>query len=216
MHHAPEQSDRVREIYEEVTQGAVFGGNGPDCSLAGTDTGAGALLSQPQEARPPPQGTERMLHIYFMQYWFSLSDPDMEEALYDSREMREFAGIDLGEEPAPDESAILKFRHLLESKDMGAELLRLVNGYLGENGLKISLGSIVDASIFNAPSSTKNREQACDPDMHQTKMGNFGMKLHIGVDSKTRLVHSAVATAPMYMTRRCWMICCKGRRRECG
>jgi IS5 family transposase len=138
-----------------------------------------------------------MLRIYFMQHWFNLSDPGMEEALYDSRVMRDFAGIDLGEEPAPDESTILKFRHLLEAKNMGAELLQRVNSYLDENGLKVSRGTIVDASIINAPSSTKNRDQARDPDMHQTKKGNqwyFGMKLHIGVDSKTKLVHSAVAT----------------------
>ena len=145
-----------------------------------------------------PKGLERMLRIYFMQHWFNLSDPGMEEALYDSRVMRDFAGIDLGEEPAPDESTILKFRHLLEANNMGAELLQLVNSYLDENGLKVSRGTIVDASIINAPSSTKNRDQARDPDMHQTRKGNqwyFGMKLHIGVDSKTKLVHSAVATA---------------------
>ena len=145
-----------------------------------------------------PKGLERMLRIYFMQHWCNLSDPGMEEALYDSRVMRDFAGIDLGEEPAPDESTILKFRHLLEAKNMGAELLQLVNSYLDENGLKVSRGTIVDASIINAPSSTKNRDQARDPDMHQTRKGNqwyFGMKLHIGVDSKTKLVHSAVATA---------------------
>jgi IS5 family transposase len=145
-----------------------------------------------------PKGLERMLRIYFMQHWFNLSDPGMEEALYDSRVMRDFAGIDLGEEAAPDETTILNFRHLLEAKDMGAELLRLVNGYLAENGLKVSRGTIVDASIINAPSSTKNRDQARDSDMHQTKKGNqwyFGMKLHIGMDSKTKLVHSAVATA---------------------
>jgi IS5 family transposase len=145
-----------------------------------------------------PKGLERMLRIYFMQHWFNLSDPGMEEALYDSRVMRDFAGIDLGEDPAPDESTILKFRHLLEAKNMGAELLQLVNSYLDENGLKVSRGTIVDASIINAPSSTKNRDQARDPDMHQTRKGNqwyFGMKLHIGVDSKTKLVHSAVATA---------------------
>jgi IS5 family transposase len=145
-----------------------------------------------------PKGLERMLRIYFMQHWFNLSDPGMEEALYDSRVMRGFAGIDLGEEAAPDETTILDFRHLLEAKNMGAGLLRLVNVYMAENGLKVSRGTIVDASIINAPSSTKNRDQARDPDMHQTKKGSqwyFGMKLHIGVDSKTKLVHSAVATA---------------------
>jgi IS5 family transposase len=145
-----------------------------------------------------PKGLERMLRIYFMQHWFNLSDPGMEEALNDSRVMRDFAGIDLGEEAAPDETTILNFRHLLEAKVMGAELLRLVNVHLAENGLKVSRGTIVDASIINAPSSTKNLDQARDPDMHQTGKGNqwyFGMKLHIGVDSKTKLVHSAVATA---------------------
>jgi IS5 family transposase len=145
-----------------------------------------------------PKGLERMLRIYFMQHWFNLSDSGMEEALYDSPVMRDFAGIDLGEEAAPDETTILNFRHLLEAKNMGAELLRLVNMYLDENGLKVSRGTIVDASIINAPSSTKNREKARDPDMHQTKKGNqwyFGMKLHIGVDSKMKLVHSAVATS---------------------
>jgi IS5 family transposase len=145
-----------------------------------------------------PKGLERMLRIYFMQHWFNLSDPGMEEALYDLRVMRDFAGIDLGEEAAPDETTILNFRHLLEEKNMGAELLRLVNTYLDENGLRVSRRTIVDASIINAPSSTKNRDQARDPDMHQTKKGNqwyFGMKLHIGVDSKTKLVHNAVATA---------------------
>jgi len=119
-----------------------------------------------------PKGLERMLRIYFMQHWFNLSDPGMEEALYDSQVMRDFAGIDLGEEPAPDESTILKFRHLLEAKNMGAELLRLVNVYLDENGLKVSRGTIVDASIINAPSSTKNCDKARDPDMHQTRKGN--------------------------------------------
>jgi len=145
-----------------------------------------------------PKGLDRMLRIYFMQHWFNLSDPGMEEALYDSRVMRDFAGIDLGEEAAPDETTILNFRHLLEVKDMGAELLCLVNVYLEENDLKVSRGTIVDASIINASSSTKKRDQARDPDMHQAKKGNqwyFGMKLHIGVDSKTKLVHSAVATA---------------------
>ena len=145
-----------------------------------------------------PKGLERMLRIYFMLHWFNLYDPGMEEALYDSRVMRDFAGIDLGEEAAPDETTILNFRHLLEAKDLGAELLRLANVYLEENGLRVSRGTIVDASIINATSSTKNRDQTRDPDMHQTKKGNqwyFGMKLHIGVDSKTKRVHSAVATA---------------------
>lgn len=152
----------------------------------------------PQGAGRRPIGLERMLRIYFMQHWYNLSDPAMEEALYDSRAMREFAGIDLGNEAAPDESTILKFRHLMEGRDFGAELLRLVNVYLAENGLTVSRGTIVDATIINAPSSTKNQDKARDPDMRQTRKGNqwyFGMKAHIGVDSKTKLVHSAAATA---------------------
>ncbi len=152
----------------------------------------------PQGAGRRPIGLERMLRIYFMQHWYNLSDPAMEEALYDSRAMREFARIDLGNESAPDETTILNFRHLMEKRDFGAELLRLVNVYLAENGLTVTRGTIVDATIINAPSSTKNQDKARDPDMHQTRKGNqwyFGMKAHIGVDSKTKLVHSAAATA---------------------
>jgi IS5 family transposase len=122
----------------------------------------------------------------------------MEEALYDSRAMREFARVDLGEERAPDESTILQFRHLMETHEFGAELLRLVNAYLAEKGMGISRGTIVDATIIAAPCSTKNREKARDPEMHQTRKGQqwyFGLKAHIGVDSQTKQVHSAVVTA---------------------
>ena len=145
-----------------------------------------------------PIGLERMLRIHFLQHWFNLSDPAMEEALYDSRAMRRFAGIDLGEEAAPDETTILKFRHLLEAHNLGEQLFVLIGQYLEENGLKVSRGTIVDATIISAPSSTKNRDKKRDPDMHQTKKGNqwyFGMKAHIGVDSQTRLIHSVAATA---------------------
>jgi IS5 family transposase len=138
-----------------------------------------------------------MLRIYFLQHWFNLSDPAAEEVLYDSRAMRQFVGIDLGEEPAPDETTICKFRHLMESHNLGDRLFYLVNQYLKENGLKVNRGTIVDASIINAPSSTKNKKKQRDPDMHQTRKGNqwfFGMKAHIGVDSKTKLIHSVVAT----------------------
>ncbi|MEZ5490842.1 MAG: IS5 family transposase [Gammaproteobacteria bacterium] len=144
-----------------------------------------------------PIGIERMLRIYFLQHWFNLSDPAAEEVLYDSRAMRQFVGIDLGEEPAPDETTICKFRHLMESHNLGDRLFYLVNQYLKENGLKVNRGTIVDASIINAPSSTKNKKKQRDPDMHQTRKGNqwfFGMKAHIGVDSKTKLIHSVVAT----------------------
>jgi transposase, IS5 family len=152
----------------------------------------------PQGAGRRPKGLERMLRIYFMQHWYNLSDPAMEEALYDSRAMREFAGVDLGEERAPDESTILHFRHLMESREFGAELLSLVNAHLAQKGLTVSRGTIVDATIINAPSSTKNQDRARDAEMQQTKKGNqwyFGMKAHIGVDSKTKQVHSAAVTA---------------------
>lgn len=146
----------------------------------------------------PPIGVERMLRIHFLQHWFNLSDPAVEEALYDSRAMRRFVGIDLGREPVPDETTVCKFRHLLEAHDLGDVLFALINEYLQENGLKVSTGTIVDATIIDAPSSTKNKEGKRDPEMHQTRKGNqwyFGMKGHIGVDSQTKLIHSVAATA---------------------
>jgi IS5 family transposase len=153
---------------------------------------------KPKGAGRPPVGLERMLRIHFLQHWFNLSDPAVEEALYDSRAMRRFVGIDLGREPAPDETTICKFRHLLEAHNLGNQLFVLINEYLQENGLKVSTGTIVDATIIDAPSSTKNKDKRRDPEMHQTKKGNewfFGMKGHIGVDSQTKLIHSVAATA---------------------
>jgi IS5 family transposase len=144
-----------------------------------------------------PVGLERMLRIYFLQNWFNLSDPAVEEALYDSLSMRKFVGIDLGREGAPDETTVCKFRHLLEEHELGKRLFEEVGRHLQTNGMKVSTGTIVDATIINAPSSTKNKDNARDPEMHQTKKGNqwyFGMKAHIGVDSKTKLIHSIVAT----------------------
>lgn len=146
----------------------------------------------------PTVGLERMLRVYFLQQWFNLSDPAVEEALYDSRAMRAFVGIDLGREGAPDETTACKFRHLLEAHSLGEHVFALVNAHLAASGLSVSRGTIVDATIINAPSSTKNKTKTRDPEMHQTKKGNqwyFGMKAHVGVDSQTRLIHSAVATA---------------------
>ena len=145
-----------------------------------------------------PVGVERMLRIYFLQQWFNLSDPAVEEALYDSAVMRQFVGIDLGREPVPDETTACKFRHLLEEYGLGGEILQTVNLYLESQGVKITTGTIVDATIIHAPSSTKNGEQKRDPAMHQTRKGKqwyFGMKAHVGVDSKTKMIHSVVATA---------------------
>ncbi len=146
----------------------------------------------------PPYGLERMLRIYFLQQWFNLSDPGVEEALYDLAVMRDFAGIDLGREAAPDETTICRFRHLLEAHDLGRRLFEEAHRHLEANGLKVSTGTIVDATIIHAPSSTKNASKMRDPEMHQTRKGNqwyFGMKAHIGVDSKTKIIHSAAATA---------------------
>jgi IS5 family transposase len=145
----------------------------------------------------PPVGVERMLRMYFLQQWFNLSDPGVEEALYDSVVMRDFVGIDLGQEPVPDETTMCKFRHLLEEHGLGGEMLETVNLYLEDKGVRITTGTIVDATILHAPSSTKNREQKRDPEMHQTKKGNqwyFGMKAHVAVDSNTKLIHTAVVT----------------------
>lgn len=153
---------------------------------------------KPEGAGRRPVGVERMLRIHFIQHWFNLSDPGAEEALYDSRALRQFVGIDLGREPVPDETTICKFRHLMEKHNLGDELFRLVNQYLQESGLKVSRGTIVDATIIGAPSSTKNKKKERDPDMSSTRKGqqwHFGMKAHIGVDSRTRLIHSVVATA---------------------
>lgn len=151
----------------------------------------------PQGSGRRPIGIERMLRIHFMQHWFNLSDPGMEEALYDIPALRDFAQIDLGREPAPDETTICKFRHILEQNDLGDRLFQLVNEYLTENGLFVSKGTIVDATLIEAPTSTKNKKKERDPEMHSTKKGNqwyFGMKTHIGVDSKSKLIHSAAVT----------------------
>ena len=146
----------------------------------------------------PPIGVERMLRVHFLQQWFNLSDPGVEDALYDSLAMRGFVGIDLGREPAPDETTVCKFRHLLERHGLGARIFAKVNLYLDRHGLKIGTGTIVDATILHAPSSTKNKTGERDPEMHQVKKGNqwyFGMKAHVGVDAESKLIHSVEATA---------------------
>jgi IS5 family transposase len=146
----------------------------------------------------PPIPLERMLRIYFLQLWFNLSDPAVEEALYDSVAMRAFVGIDLGVEGAPDETTVCKFRHLLERNKLGKVLLRAVNDHLHRSGIKVAKGTIVDATIIGAPSSTKNKDGERDPEMHQTAKGQqwyFGMKAHVGVDSKTKLIHTVLASA---------------------
>lgn len=145
----------------------------------------------------PPIGLERMLRLHFIQHWFNLADFACEEALYDSTSLRRFVGIDLGREAVPDATTLLKFRHLLEEKKLGEELFAEVGRVLQGSGMTLKTGTIVDATIIAAPSSTKNADKARDPEMHQTRKGKrwyFGMKLHIGVDSQSGLAHSAVVT----------------------
>ena len=150
------------------------------------------------EAGRKPVGLEIMLRVYFLQQWFALSDPAAEDALYESPVLRRFAGVDLGRAPAPDETTILNFRHLLEEHDLCGQMLVAVNLYLATRGIRITTGTIVDATIIHAPSSAKNEKKERDPEMHQTRKGNqwyFGMKAHIGVDSKEGVVHSVCSTA---------------------
>lgn len=137
-----------------------------------------------------------MLRVHLMQNWFGYSDPAMEEALYETTILRQFAGLNL--ERIPDETTILNFRRLLEKNDLAAGILGVINGYLGDRGLSLRQGTIVDATLIYAPSSTKKKEGKRDPEMHQTKKGNqycFGAKAHIGVDVESGLVHHVHVTA---------------------
>ena len=146
----------------------------------------------------PPVGVERMLRMYCIANWFNLSDVACEDALYDVPVFREFCRIDLGQERVPDATTLMNFRHLLETHQLGAALFAKVGELLMANGMRLSGGTIVDATLIAAPPSTKNQNKARDPEMHQTKKGkdwHFGMKVHIGADSKTGLIHSASVTA---------------------
>jgi IS5 family transposase len=146
----------------------------------------------------PPFAIGTMLRIHFLQQWFGLSDPAMEEALFDVPLYRDFAQLPGGISRLPDESTILRFRHLLEAHELAAQILAAVNDTLRRRGLLLKSGSVVDATLIAAPSSTKNRSGTRDPEMHQTKKGNqwyFGMKAHIGADADSGLVHTVVGTA---------------------
>ena len=146
----------------------------------------------------PPFAVETMLLLHFLQQWFNLSDPAMEEALYDTPMFREFAGLDMGEDHLPDESTILRFRHLLEANHLSVQILATVNATLTAKGLLLREGTVVDATLIAAPTSTKNSTGTRDPEMHQTKKGNqwyHGMKAHVGADADSGLVHSVVTTA---------------------
>jgi len=144
----------------------------------------------------PPMGLEKMLRIYFLQQWFNLSDPAMEDALYDIESLRRFAGIELGQDEVPDESTILQFRHLLERHNLSKKLFAQVTAHLTEKKLLLQRGTIVDATIVSAPRSKKNQEKALDPEMSSTRKGTdwfFGLKLHVGTDTKG-IAHTVVVT----------------------
>jgi transposase, IS5 family len=146
----------------------------------------------------PPIGLERMLRVYFVQQWYGLSDEGLEDALYDSQALRGFAGIELNRDPVPDATTVLHFRHWLESHELTKGMFEEVRAMLEERGLLMRQGTIVDATIIAAPPSTKNKQKARDPEMHQTRKGNqwhFGMKAHVGVDVASGLVHTVVGTA---------------------
>jgi len=141
----------------------------------------------------PPMPLEGMLRVYFLQNWYALSDPMAEETLYDSEAMRRFAGIELGDDRIPDETTILNFRHLLERHGLTEAIFAAVNAHLADKGISLRSGTLVDATIIDAPSSTKNKAGARDPEMSSTKKGNdwyFGMKAHIGVDAVSGVAHS--------------------------
>jgi transposase, IS5 family len=145
-----------------------------------------------------PIGLERMLRLYFLQQWYGLADEALEDALYDSQALRGFAGIDLAVERVPDATTVLNFRHWLEHHDLTKVLFDEIGAMLEERGLLMRQGTIVDATIIAAPSSTKNKEKSRDPEMHQTRKGNqwyFGMKAHIGVDVASGVVHTLTGTA---------------------
>ncbi|QDQ28827.1 IS5 family transposase [Chitinimonas arctica] len=146
----------------------------------------------------PPIGLERMLRMYIAQQCFGLSDEGVEDAIYDSQAIRGFVGIDLGREGAPDATALLKFRRLLEENKLTERIFAAINAHLADKGLLLKEGTVVDATIIAAPSSTKNQSEGRDPEMHQAKKGNewhFGMKAHIGADAQSGLVHTLVTTA---------------------
>lgn len=145
----------------------------------------------------PPMPLESMLRIYFMQQWYALSDPGMEDALYEIESMRRFAGLELIDDPIPDETTILKFRRLLERHRLSAQMMNTITDVLEAKGLLVQGGTMVDATLIHASPSTRNKDKSRDPEMHQTKKGKqwyFGMKVHIGADANTGVVHTVSVT----------------------
>ena len=165
-----------------------------------------------------PLGLEKMLRIYFLQQWFNLSDPQAEDAIYDSESMRRFARVELGDEVVPDETTILRFRHLLEQHELTQAIFEEIQALLEERRLLLRSGTIVDATIIAAPSSTKNASASRDPEMKQTRKGrnwHFGMKLHVGAD-KRGIVHTVRATDAVSPTSTRCLSCCMGRSVRCS
>jgi IS5 family transposase len=155
----------------------------------------------------PPMPLETMLRVYFLQNWYALSDPMAEETLYDSEAMRRFAGIELGDDRIPDETTILNFRHLLERHGLTEAIFADVNAHLSDKGITLRSDTLVDATIIDAPSSTKNQARARDPEMSSTKKGNdwfFGMKAHVGVDAQSGVVHSLETTTAKVHDSQVW------------
>ena len=157
---------------------------------------------------------ETMLRVYFLQNWYALSDPMAEETLYDSETMRRFAGIELGDDRIPDETTILNFRHLLERHGLTDAIFADVNAHLADKGITLRSGTLVDATIIDAPSSTKNNSKARDPEMSSTKKGNdwyFGMKAHIGVDAESGVTNSLETTTAKVHDSQVWDALLHGR-----
>ena len=155
----------------------------------------------------PPMPLETMLRVYFLQNWYALSDPMAEETLYDSEAMRRFAGIEPGDDRIADETTILNFRHLLERHGLTEAIFAAVNAHLADKGVTLRSGTLVDATIIDAPSSTKNKAGARDPEMSSTKKGNdwyFGMKAHIGVDADSGVAHSLETTTAKVHDSQVW------------
>jgi len=172
--------------------------------------------ARPKGGRPPME-LETMLRVYFLQQWYALSDPMAEEMLYDSDAMRHFAGIELGDDRIPDETTILNFRHLLEKRHLTEALFAEVNRHLADQGITLRSGTLVDATIIDAPSSTKNDAKARDPEMSSTKKGNawyFGMKAHVGVDADSGIVHSLETTTGSVHDSQIWDGLLHGRERS--
>jgi len=170
-------------------------------------------LIEPLYPKAGPKGgrpamlLETMLRVYFLQNWYALSDPVAEETLYDSEAMRRFAGIELGDDRIPDETTILNFRHMLERHGLTEAIFAEVNALLADKGITLRSGTLVDATIIDAPSSTKNKAGARDPEMSSTKKGNawyFGMKAHIGVDADSGVTHSLETSTAKWHDSRVW------------